>query len=329
MTFVTEDEFIILFDAPNHEGNCHSLDDLRLLASAGIRTAILTNQHMDRPQATEDTLNRYAKAGIKVLLPLWSMHSAKCLTDWYSRDTHGSIGWVGAQREYILSPWHLRAQEWLQEELRKWKAQYQSSTVQIVTPIIRDGESVMPQDPRCYDRAALASWHKINSATSPDMNDELCREWIKAEYTRMMVNLQRILVDSPWREIWTMFHLPKASRPACGVDWVEDYYKAFQELKPSAVNHITFSYFNFPKIERQIHNIQTRHNTIEWAGAEYCEGLRDGNGTRAINQGLRGMILSPLHYFTGHLQIKPWMIETISKTIEDYRQLAGARSLIA
>lgn len=323
MPFMGEDEFILLFDAPNRAGAYLSVDDLCSLVQAGIRTALLTNLEMDDFQTIENHLTRYAKAGMKCLLPLWARHSTKRNQDWYARDIHGSIPWNSAgMREYLLSPWNMDAQAWANNLLKKCRDIYNSNMVQIVSPIFRDGEMVMPNEALCYDFAAIASWHKtVNNVMLPDPVMPEAREWIKTAYTRMIVEQQRILVDTPGREIWMMLHLPKQGRINCGVDFIADYYQAFRDLYPNRINHITFSYFPFPQVEKQLTKLSRAYDTAEWVGAEYCEGLQAGNAAKALEHGRRGLILGPCHYFTGHFKIELWMLKEIERAMELFERV--------
>jgi hypothetical protein len=192
------------------------------------------------------------------------------------------------------------------EVMQLIKDRYTSDECQIIATPSRHGESVMPHDARYYDPEAEKSWKRYSSKNRG--------QWIKEAYTRLIVDQQRILIDTPWREAWFFFHLPKGDRINTGVQWFEDYINAL----PAGVNvnHITFTLFD-PKyihIAPQLQHLRDTYNTREWVGAEYCEGLRDGNGNKARRAlGLRGLLLGPTHQARGHDHIEPWMLDVIRK----------------
>jgi hypothetical protein len=152
----------------------------------------------------------------------------------------------------------------------------------------------------------------------PDHNTPEGNDWLKQSYINLLMDQQRILVDTQHREIWYSLALYKAIAGgiSChGCEWANDYLAAWQTLSPSSINHITYTYFPFgERLYSIIAKEQSTWGVKEFVGAEYCEGLRDGNGRLAVEHGLRGLVLGPTHPLTKHTQIEDWMLDEIRKT---------------
>jgi len=134
-----------------------------------------------------------------------------------------------------------------------------------------------------------------------------------------MADIMKIFVmEQPAREVWFNLSRMKAQMPnlSChGCEWIDDYLAEWKKLKPKAINHISFNYFPYPEsYQKMILEKNKLFGVNEIAGAEYAEGLRAGNGKRAVELGLRGLIIGPTHpLFTHHRRIEQWMLEEISK----------------
>ena len=326
MPFMREDEYILLFDLPNRAGEMMAVDDLKALRDCGVDTVVPWgtdwNKYEPKPgrfsrKYIELFLLRYVKAGIKVLLPLWDFVNTSLDPDWYAKTAPGTSATCGGRIEWLLSPFNLDAQAKALDVMRKVHKDYTSPTCQIVSVPSRNGESVMPQDPRYFDTAALASWRMTgNRDKLPEVNFPSGKRWLLENYTRLLLEQQRILIETPWREIWTFYHIAKAGRPLCGVQFLSEYYAAFQELKPTQIHHVSYDYFHFTSMDPEIARLSRTYDTSEWVGAEYCEGLRDGNAGKAIATGKRGLILAPCHPYTTHQAMAPWMLKEVKRAVQ-------------
>jgi hypothetical protein len=144
-------------------------------------------------------------------------------------------------------------------------------------------------------------------------------------YLTLLHNQMSLFVDQPTREIWYALSRYKATGKntyiSChGCEWIDDYLADWMTLKPSKITHVSFNYFPYgdefaPVIEAE----RERWGVDEIVGAEYCEGLRDGNGRKAIKQGMR-VIVGPCHAFTGHDRAEPWMFGEIRRNVNMYKQ---------
>lgn len=320
MAFIPDTERLIYFDLPTREHKLLPVDDLKSLREAGIGTMLASGsdwskfeQVMGKRDYTslDETIARARSAGMRVLLPLWQFVSVNLPKHWYAQTITGSIPAGPAGPEYLLSPWNLEAQDYALSVMREIITHYRAADVQIIPSLSRHGESVMPVDARYYDPAARAAWKAAGLPhDTPDQNLPGGAEWIKAAYLRLVTHQQK-LCSTQHNEAWFMLHLPKQGRVNCGCDWIEDYIRALPGVQ---VNHITFTYFaNYPGLPEKIARLRIVYDTREWVGAEYAEGLRDGNAEKARALNLRGCVIAPCHPFTTHTRVMPWMLAEIRK----------------
>jgi hypothetical protein len=339
MTFICPEEFAIFMDIPQANGQRVSVDDLKRLHDAGIQTAFMHGTKRDYlgTKDIENNLGRYRNAGMKAIIPLWNFLGNVYPADYYAHDD------AGTKLIDVFSPWNRDAYNTYLNWLDLYRQHFSSDDCLIITAQARDGEYVMPQEPAFYDDAAIADWRDAGHDGQPDITNQETHDWLKATYTRLLMDQQRILVQQPDQEIWFMLSHKKAlaCRPewqkisdigiwmddkhmqhigahprgwAYGCEWIDDYLTAFQELKPAQINHISYNYFPFGqsywdkiKQDRDVFGMQ------EWAGAEYASGLRDGNGRLAVEHGLRGIFIGPTHPYTGLIGIQDWMLDEIKK----------------
>jgi hypothetical protein len=318
--FIPDRERVILFDVATRGGALLPLDDLKAMRDVGVGTALASGLDWNKFEPRLEKydfdyiralIQRYEAAGMRVLLPIWERVHTGFPLAWYSQTAQGSIPSWALGPEYLLSPWNAEAQAYAQSVMRLVSDMFTSSRAQVISSVCRHGESVMPQDARYYDPAARASWKAAGlPGATPDQNLPGAAEWIRQAYVKMIAAQQAILAPHHG-EAWFMFHLPKRGRVNCGVDWFEDYIAALPD--GVRVNHITFTYFaNYPGLPEAIQHLRQIGNR-EWVGAEYCEGLRDGNGELARALGMRGVIVAPCHPFTRHDRLSPWMLDELRK----------------
>jgi len=314
VSFLSNRERMILMDIAGDNGRI-TPDELKALRDAGIETSWLYGADMDAPLSViDDRLNQYRQAGLKCFLPLWHTQSTKYPASWYLQTREG-------QRVNVLSPWNDEAMAAYNQSLLTMRNAYTADDCQVVSCWITDGETVLIDKPAYYDPAALASHaREIGGYPLPDLcNRPYGADWLKRTYTKLLVEQQRILMDTPWREIWYMLHRMIAVFPGSdcdGCDYIDDYLSAFTALQPASINHISYTYFpHGPNYWRMIDRDREKWHINEWVGAEYAEGLRDGNGQRAADQGLRGLFIGPTHPYTHHGGIDGWMLDEIKKAV--------------
>ncbi len=320
MGFLRDDEFILLMDTPLQSGRMLTVDELRMLHDAGIRTAVWCGPIWDdflqddfrtfRWEYFDQQLERMRQADLKCLIPLWWKQSTRYPADFYVKRLRGYV--FGC-----FSPWNKEAQDRSNKLLAIVRDQLTSDTVQITSAQYEGGERVLLNEPAYFDEHALKDWQK-NHWGAPNHKSPEGTAWLRDSYTRLLLSQQRILVETQHREIWYMLSRWKAQvwNISChGCEWIDHYLAEFKKLEPTSINHISFNYFPYgmriyPVIARE----REDWGVNEFVGAEYCDGMRAGNGRLAVRHGLRGMIVGPTHPFSHHEGIEPWMVETIAKT---------------
>jgi hypothetical protein len=308
-------------DIPTVTGNYLTVRELKMLRNAGIETGMYFSLHWDKyevapgqfnPDYFLDILDRYENARMKVILPLWTTQSSKLPENWYCRGPGNIMPRHGFDKEYIISPFSVDGQAYANTILRKVKAEFGGEKVMVIATGMRDGESIMPPEPLYYGIDALDDWHKEHRGM-PDHQTRETLEWLRAGYTRMLIDRQRVLGN----ELWFCWHFRKAALSPCyGVQWASDYMAEYHQLSfRHNINHISYSHFPFEDMPAKIDEFRRTWGSNEWVGSEYCEGLRDGNAIKAHDAGLRGLILAPCHPYTGHGIIEKWQLVEIEKAI--------------
>jgi hypothetical protein len=249
---------------------------------------------------------------------LWSTQGSHFPDAWYCKGPDGSLPKRGLDREYIISPWSAEGQAYANTIMAQVQHDYGSDHVMVIAPGMRDGESVMPPEPLYFGGDAIADWQRSHRGM-PDRETAEGLAWIKAGYTRMLVERQRSLDTS---ELWFAWHLRKGPLSPCyGVQWINDYMQEFQSMSnamthPHNINHISYSYFPFEDMPGRLAEFSRTWGTNSWVGAEYCQGLRAGNAQRAIDAGIRGLVIAPCHPYTHHSHLEPWQLDEIEKAIK-------------
>jgi hypothetical protein len=311
-------------DCPTRTGEYLTVRELKMLRQAGIETGIYFSLHWDKYEPTPgkfnsdyflDILDRYQNAGMKVILPLWNTQGSHFPDAWYCKRPDGGTPHRGLDAEYIISPWSAVGQAYSNKILAMVSQAYGSDKVLVIASGMRDGETIMPQEPLYFGGDAIADWQRKHRGT-PDRETAEGLAWLKDGYTRMLIDRQKALDTD---ELWVGWHMRKATMGLCyGVQWANDYMGEYQSISnaPVNINHITYSYFPMDDMPVKIAEFSRTWGTNEWVGAEYCHGLRDGNAIKAHDAGLRGLVLGPCHPYTGCTKIEPWMLAEIEKAVK-------------
>lgn len=331
MGWIDNDEFIILMDMEPEAGITSgpnvSLDGLKRLRDAGIKTGIkYVYWNKNEPSKNIFVWNdidawaeRYHEAGMKLML---STYTAPAL---WAHDDWRAMSGPGIYRPGSLSIWNPEAMEASDNFMRKVCKTYNSEDILAFCGWLTNGETVYYNEPSWYDPFAMEAYHKWAGADAkPKKEDPTTEAWLKQSYTEHMVRIQKIFADTPHKEIWTAAHLVIASYTNLygnGCNWTEDYYVAYKNNIPGVtINVIQYTYHphGAPYLNK-IKAIIKRHGIKVWGGAEYCEGLPVSTPT-ALETGARGLLISPIHTFTGHKTIEPWMTEAIAKSINIFKE---------
>ena len=329
MAFLRDDEFIILMDLPLKDGRWLTIDELKRLRGAGIQTAYWHGTKWDSFMPHEGVydwsyfdkyLERMRQADMKCLIPLWTKQYTHYPDSYYIYTKKGHVR--GA-----LSPWNKEAQKISNDLLKMVRDRLTSDRCQVVSGQLDTGERVLLNEPAYYDAYALADWQKDHEG-QPDHRTPDGDAWLKKSYLDLLKTQQKIMVHTQHHEIWYCLSRKKALVPSIschGCNYLDDILDMFKSLKPKSINHISFNYFPYGEdYWKIIARDRETWKINEFAGAEYCEGLKSGNGIRAVKQGLRGMIVGPTFPATRHTSLESWMVDEIKKTHAEFMKRKNA-----
>jgi hypothetical protein len=326
--FLRDDEYIILLDVPRANGQMMTVDQLKAFADCGIRTALWSGTFWDNWEVKpseynwayfDNHLKRMFSAGMKTIIPLWFMQSQNYQSSYYVMKQR-----TGGPRLGAFSPWCKEAQDLATISMTAIVDRYASDDVLFTVGQHQGNERVLYNAPAYYDANALADWQREHDG-QPDHTTPEGAEWLRQSYIQLLNTYQAIFVKQPSHELWYALSRYKATVPGylcAGCNWIDDYLEDWIiNLNPSAIHHVNYNYFPYGEAFYPIIQAEhERHGVLEWVGPEYCEGLRSGNGRLAAEHGHRGLILGPLHAYTGHNEIEPWMLDEVRKAMRVFEQ---------
>ena len=293
-----------------------TLDDYKALYDAGISTAYFCNTHwaLAEPELNvydwslvDREVEKLRKAGFKIMINCYTDAPRNFREDWYVRIQAGFI--AGA-----ISMWNEEALEHTEKFYRLMKDRYKADDLLVVNSWLTDGETIYLLEPAWYDDAALYDYQTHYGSTAvPAFGDAQTEAWLKESYIKLMMRWANILVDNPWRELWTMLHPAFTTNMYSGGQWIEDVLQAYSTLTDN-INHIYYTWVQWSNLYPTMQTWRDKYHTIDWGGAEYAEGLVYTTPL-AISNGLRGQIINPCHPFTKYDRVYPWMVENIKDAL--------------
>lgn len=327
--FIDDDEYIMLV----HENKMRrvSPDDLKRLREIGVKTSIeyLGWQDVAREDGSfdwswiESIVEPLLQADIKVLLGVSWDHGPRWFPkDWYLHDATGNLftGWC---YEYVVSPWCPPVVEKLSEFIKAVCDRWSSEQVLCYRGAIHGGEVMYPETPdwvpSYFDPWAIQDFQAYyGSQAKPTYPpDEATNAWLYGTSRQMLLREQAIFYK--YRpELWTAMHYAFGVQLYTGNQHQRllygDMRKAFPEMDHQT---ICFTYFE-PVQGLDKFREDARNGMKIWSGSEYCEGLLQ-NTDAAIAAGFRGFITGPVHYWTKHKVMEPWMFEAFAISLAKWR----------
>jgi hypothetical protein len=293
-------------------------DQLRLLSDAGIKTAMMfcTDWNKIEPvkgtydfsyyDARVDTLHR---AGMKVYLQCFTYPPKWLPEDWKLR---------GVNTVYdVPSPFNHDAWQYVLEFYEAMRVHFNSAQTVVVNSFLSDGETLFPNEPCWYDKNALSQCQELTGKL-PESHDPQVDAWYKSVLVRAYMQIQRILVNNPYQEIWITLHPVLAQYYGNGCAYIEDVLKAFRAEFPLAtINQMYCTWIQWAGTHPQMNAWSQAYNTNIFGGAEYAEGVV-GTARVAKAQNLRGLLIGPVHPHTGHRMIEPWMTDNIRTALKEW-----------
>jgi hypothetical protein len=298
MGFLSDEENIIGMDMTGY-GDGHFTDhDLEMLHDAGIKTLWYMSVDWNK---IEPAKGQYDWSSLDTYMERASKYGFKVLMNCY-HDTikWGSDHWYiwsarGVQKNWI-SPWSQDGVEYMFNFYRKMKERYTTSTSLVINSFNTEGEYILP-DCQIYSGAA-------QNIVRPQEIHEM--------FTWMLVEQTRILEANPWNEVWTMLHPHLVPD-----DWIEEIVSKYTRLG-FQVNHLYFTWRGWQPTWAWMSQLRQKYNENVFGGAEWASGILETT-PHAISQGLRGLLVGPCHPYTHEDSVKPWMTETITKSIQMFK----------
>jgi len=302
-----------------------TLDNMKALHDAGVKTVLnfiewpsVEIGQLRYDWTTIDSLvDRNNQAGMKTLLMV------PCGTiDWLPANYYVCSVSGATSSIRMLSPWCKQAMDYMEDFIRVCCNRYESDTVQCIWGAQREGETMLPpglggwQD--AFAVADYRSWcakhgHQIRK---PDIGDDTIFykkatdsptiAWLKESMVTYCKRFQGL-----FREPWFCLHRAYSWTACCFID--EIYSSQTRQLWGIQFTHFPHG----PLMATTIADMR-KYKINMWAGSEWVEGLASNTST-AIAQDLCGLITSPIHPFTKHDTIKPWMIDVFRGAIERWR----------
>ncbi len=323
MGFIPPDEYYILMDLPTVAGQLISNPDLSLLGQAGIKTV------MYFVNAWEDTepepgrvdwsvidryIDRVLTCGMqRVILPAYTAGPTWAPEAWYVRTAAGVATGV-------LSPWNRAAQEYSNQRLETMVKRYRSydGQVLVVNTQLTHGETILLNEPAWYGQDALASFRRFTGLNEPCKNTEPTESWLRQSYLEMLLDQQQILIDNPTRTLYTAVHPMIASFPGLygnGCNLYRDILQSYAAMQAEII-WVLYTWVQWSNLWGEQRQLSQTYPTLQiFGGAEYAEGLPN-TAPAAVQAGIRGQFIGPLHPFTNHTQLEPWMLDNLAHAME-------------
>lgn len=340
MTFIRSDETNILMDAPNTGrdptwpeffSRAVPHDDMIRLVDAGVSTVLqlvpwsmIEMVHGKRNwEMPDEMVERACDAGLKSML-MTCQTIPDCLPDdWYVRTRDGTPIKRHDPREprqtwSCLSPWNNEAMNYQIDYIRECCDRYNSDDVMCINSLSQDGESLLPPGLDCiYDPAAMRSWRDWcgNDLLYPHPKTAMTQAWMREALMREVIDQQKVYATHPSGEVFVQLHPVYTAWPASGVGDIMCYVDAvMQQVIPSRLHYIIFQAwtdaFQSSGMPEFVAKLVSRGVSV-WTGSEWPDGLV-ANTPRAIAQGIRGLITSPLHPFLKRERIEPWVYDAFA-----------------
>jgi hypothetical protein len=286
-------------------------EDIRMLVDAGIKTCIsfCTNWDWIEPQKGVYNFDYYdrrvellQRAGMKVYL--------QCQT-WFPNWLPDEWKVKGRTQVFSdISPWNSEGWKYMLDFYAKMCERYNSSTVVVMNSYLTDGETFLPNELSCFDKAALEQYQDIYHKM-PEEHDPDTDAWYNASVVRAYSDIQRVLFNNAYQEIWVTLHPALFGQYGNGTICLPQILAALRAEFPTAnISQLFCTWRQWSGLYPQMKEWSTQFNTNIFGGAEYAEGVVTSVDI-AKEQGIRGLLIGPTHPYTNHRRIEPWMLDNI------------------
>ena len=332
-----KDAALLLMECQKCNGEPYTYDELRAMADAGIKNAIIFDvvwRDIEPAwgkynwRALDERVALVNKAGMRAAIKWYTPPLPSYFpSDWWACASGGPI--VG-----ILSPWCPQAANYELQMIDKVCRRYNDASLGniVVSGIVGQGETPMQTVPAWYDAFAVADFRRVCGVDAelryPDPNGRVTDptySWLKQSCLAMLKRQGEMFIDNPWHTLFCAF------QPAfdgllhwdcTGVQWLDDILGMYNTLASDAQTvQIFYNWIGMEQFWANEAALSGKHHTLMFGGAEYCEGLRGKNSTHlAIENFMAGQVIAPCHQFTGHNEVTPDMLSEIAWATGEWRK---------
>jgi hypothetical protein len=331
---MNEDEVFILFDIPKVNNEYMNINELHVLKDVGIETiqCVLSWEKLQPQQGIynwkeiENRILIHKKVGMKTLIQFPAYHTPHWFPDsWYTWIKPGTFAIypyeITQDTVYrgIISPWNYDAQEYKNQITQEIMDHFIKWDIMPIGCHMLAGESILINNPVFFNPLEVNNFMKRwETKDFPKVGEYRTDIWLKETCIKLSMDMYNILIHNTYSEIWSTLHpVCQYLWPGTGVEYINDIYDACLKLNPSSINQIWYTFIQhpicFPIFKEQI----TKYKLNAYGGAEYADGLTL-TVPKAKELGFQGLIICPLHPFTGYTTIEPWMIDNIKDTLKHW-----------
>lgn len=342
MSFIADDEHIVLVDYATLYDRPLTGDDLRRARDCGVRSVMLyLNWHdIEKERGHYDwssidpIVERIRRAGLKAIVKNYLYQIPLFLPEsWYERDERGfrlrNVGtWnyngdIGLDHCGVLSPWHPDAWAYHLGFVEQVCGHFASPDVLCINIAPANGEAINPGANCFHDESALESFRAFvgdDQATPGQATPGTpTLDWLRRTLIPAQVETQRVYVRH-YGEYWTMLHHAFETIPSTGNWLIDDLYTELKRQFPLA-EHWGMCYTVFrPGETRGLWGPEQdvkRYGLNMLVAAEGAVGLRLYTH-RAISMGVRGMFCGPLAPYLGYAKTEDWMFDNLAWSIREW-----------
>lgn len=317
-SFFDPDEHFILMDINTIEEKLMTPDDLKAFRDAGIRTAegFQLNWDWVEPEKgvynwryLDDYVERVLGCGMKAILKCYTFGPPWLPDAWCVKIASGIA-------HGCVSPFNEEAVGYALEFYKKVRDRYnQPGKVLVFNSWFSNGETMFSNEPAWFDDAAIASYQKMYGADArPEVGNPLSEAWLKKTLIDFMVAQTQILGENETKEVHTCLHPAIADFPGLygnGNAWIEDLIAEYHRLG-FVTHHLYYTWIQWGYLWGKMREWARKYNEQMWGGAEGAQNVMTTTPF-AIENGLRGLYIGPLHPFYQYKHAEGWMLENIRK----------------
>ena len=316
MGFLKDEESILFMDLPTCEGEWPTMTDLKNVKSCGINTTFRIDIHWSEVEPAEGKyhfddidwyVDRIQKAGMRCLLEMYNSPAQWCPEDWYVKDSS-----LYPNRN-MLSVWNADAVGAALNFYKLMRDRYNTPDSLVINGYPYQGEDLHFSDYCVMDKCAVLDRAVKGIPTSLQNGD--FQNWYYQGYSDFMVAQNKILSENPWHEVWTNLHpfLNPQQR-------IWNYEVELTNHIPDVhICHLYFTWIQWLNLFGVIKTVRDAVHSDDFGGAEYAEGVHQ-SVPLAIQEGMRGLLCGPLHPFTGHPHIEPWMVKNLTWAVQTLQE---------